>query len=104
MEPPVAAALGPGVPPILPVPRYGSKTSSSAVFIAAVEAPFAVVSAGWRKCFGHPKPEVLARYANAHVPVFNTAEQGAVPLDFPPDAGARREQGWRQRQPRCWRE
>jgi competence protein ComEC len=104
MEPQVVAALGPGRPPVLLVPHHGSKTSSSAAFIAAVRAPFAVVSAGWRNRFGHPKPEVLARYADAQVPVFNTAEQGAVPLDFPPDAGGRREQGWRQRQPRYWRE
>ena len=103
-EPEVAAALGPGVPLVLLVPHHGSKTSSSAAFIAAVRASFAVVSAGWRNRFGHPKAEVLSRYADAQVPVFNTAEQGAVPLDFPPDAGARREQGWRQRQPRYWRE
>ena len=104
MEPQVAAALGPGMPPVLLVPHHGSKTSSSAAFIAAIQAPWAVVSAGWRNRFGHPKPEVLARYADAQVPVFNTAEQGAMPLDFPPDAGARREQGWRQRRPRYWRE
>jgi competence protein ComEC len=104
MEPQVAAALGPGMPPVLLVPHHGSKTSSSAAFLAAIQAPWAVVSAGWRNRFGHPKPEVLARYADAQVPVFNTAEQGAMPLDFPPDAGARREQGWRQRRPRYWRE
>jgi len=104
VEPEVTAALGPGVPPVLLVPHHGSKTSSSAAFIAAVRAPLAVVSAGWRNRFGHPKPEVLARYADAQVPVFNTAEQGAIPLDFPPDAPAQREQGWRLRQPRYWRE
>ena len=104
METQVALALGPGVPPVLLVPHHGSKISSNATFIAAVRAPFGVVSAGWRNRYGHPKPEVLARYADAQVPVFNTAEQGAVSLDFPPDADARREQGWRQRQPRYGRE
>jgi competence protein ComEC len=104
MEPDVAAALGPGMPLVLLVPHHGSKTSSSEAFIAAVRAPFAVVSAGWRNRFGHPKPEVMARYAAAQVPVFNTAEQGAVPLDFPSDADPRREQGWRLRRPRYWRE
>ncbi|MGH8157014.1 MAG: DNA internalization-related competence protein ComEC/Rec2 [Rhodanobacter sp.] len=104
MEPPVAAALGPGSRPVLLIPHHGSKTSSSAAFIAALQPPLALVSAGWRNRFGHPKPEVLARYADAGVLVFNTAMEGAIPLDFPADAPARRETGWRWRQPRYWRE
>jgi competence protein ComEC len=104
MEPQVAAALGPGPPPVMLVPHHGSKTSSSAAFIVAVRPRLAVVSAGWRNRFGHPKPEVLARYAEAQVPVFDTARQGAIPLDFPADAPPRREPGWRQRQARYWRE
>jgi competence protein ComEC len=103
-EPQVAAALGTGAPPVLLVPHHGSKTSSSAAFISAVQPPLALVSAGWRNRFGHPKPEVLARYAEAHVPVFNTAEQGAIPLDFSADAPPQRGPGWRQRQTRYWRE
>jgi competence protein ComEC len=89
---------------VLLVPHHGSKTSSGAGFIAAVQPSVAIVSAGWRNRFGHPKPEVLARYAAAGVPVFNTAVQGAIALDFPVDAPPRREAGWRQRQPRYWRE
>lgn len=103
-EPQVAAALGQGMPPLMVVPHHGSKTSSSADFITAVGPPMALVSAGWRNRFGHPKPEVLARYAAAHVPVFNTAVQGAILLDFPVDAPARRAPGWRFRQRRYWRE
>jgi competence protein ComEC len=104
VEPQVAAALGPGPPPILLVPHHGSKTSSSAAFIGAVQPSLALVSAGWHNHFGHPKPEVLARYAQAHVPVFNTAEQGAIPLEFPADGPPRRGPGWRLQQPRYWRE
>jgi competence protein ComEC len=104
MEPGVAAALGPGPRPLLLVPHHGSTTASGADFIAAVRPPFALVSAGWRNRFGHPKPEVLARYAAARVPVFNTAVQGAIPLDFPADGPPRRETGWRLRRPRYWRE
>jgi competence protein ComEC len=104
MESQVAAALGNGPPPVLLVPHHGSKSSSSTSFIATVQPSLAVVSAGWHNRFGHPKPEVLARYADAQVPVFNTAVQGAIPLDFPVDAPPRRGQGWRWRQPRYWRE
>ena len=104
VEPQVVAALGPGPRPFMLVPHHGSKTSSGAAFIAAVQPPLALVSAGWRNRFGHPKPEVLARYAAAGVPVFNTAVQGAIPLDFPANAPPRRLRGWRGRQPRYWRE
>jgi competence protein ComEC len=104
VEPKVAAALGPGPRPFMLVPHHGSKTSSSAAFIGAVRPSMALVSAGWRNRFGHPKSEVLARYASAHVPVFNTAVEGAIPLQFPADGPPRRSRGWRQRQPRYWRE
>lgn len=104
VEPAVADALGDGPPPVLLVPHHGSKTSSGADFIGAVAPPFAVVSAGWRNRFGHPAPVVLARYASAHVPVLNTADNGAIALDFPVDGPARVTARWRLRDPRYWRE
>ncbi|HEX8778864.1 MAG TPA: DNA internalization-related competence protein ComEC/Rec2 [Rhodanobacter sp.] len=104
VEPQVAAAVGSGVPPVLLVPHHGSKTSSRTDFIDAVNPPFAVVSAGWRNRFGHPKPEVMARYAKAGVPVLNTADSGAIALGFPADAPARVIARWRRREPRYWRE
>jgi competence protein ComEC len=104
VEPDVAGALGPGAAPVMLVPHHGSKTSSAPAFIRVVHPPFVVVSAGWRNRFGHPRPEVVARYAHAGVPMFNTALEGAIPLVFPPQARPRRERGWRKRQTRYWRE
>ena len=103
-EPAVLAGLGPGKPPVLVVPHHGSSSSSSASFIAALQPPFALVSAGWRNRFGHPRADVLARYASAGVPVFNTADEGAIPIDFAADAEPQRLPGWRRRAPRYWRE
>lgn len=103
-EPAVAAALGRGPPPVLLVPHHGSSSSSSAPFIAAVKPPLALISAGWHNRFGHPRADVLARYAEAGVPVFNTAVEGAIAVDFPADARPRREPGWRRQQARYWRE
>ena len=103
-EPHVAAALGPGPKPLLQVPHHGSKSSSSAEFIAAVQPELAVVSAGWRNRFGHPRPEVMQRYAAAGVSVFNTAVDGAVQLDFPASAPAYVSARWRLLQRRYWRE
>jgi competence protein ComEC len=100
----IAAALGPGPRPVLQMPHHGSKSSSSAAFIAAIEPRLAVVSAGWRNRFGHPRPEVLQRYAAAGVPVFNTAQEGALQIDFPADAPARVVARWRSLERRYWRE
>jgi competence protein ComEC len=104
VEPRVAAALGAGPPPVLQVPHHGSRTSSSQGFIGALHPALAVVSAGWRNRFGHPRPEVLQRYREAGVPVLNTATGGAIQIDFPADAEARVTATWRQRQSRYWRE
>jgi len=100
----IAASVAHGPRPILQVPHHGSKTSSSAGFIAAIQPELAVVSAGWRNRFGHPKPEVMQRYAAAGVPVFNTAVDGAIQLDFPATAPAYVAARWRLKQRRYWRE
>ncbi|MEP6898466.1 MAG: DNA internalization-related competence protein ComEC/Rec2, partial [Rhodanobacter sp.] len=104
IEPQVAAALAPGSAPVLLVPHHGSKTSSSAVFIAAVQPSLAVVSAGWRNRFGHPKPEVLERYLQAHVPLLNTADSGAIELAFAGAGPPRQVARWRLSSRRYWRE
>ena len=103
-EPRVAAALGSGPPLVLQVPHHGSRTSSSAPFIKAIEPELAVVSAGWRNRFGHPRPEVLQRYAQAGVPVLNTALEGAVQIDFPAAARPFVAARWRRLKRRYWRE
>ena len=47
---------------VLLVPHHGSRTSSTAAFIGAVAPGTAVAQAGYRSRFGHPAPEVEARY------------------------------------------
>ena len=49
---------------LLLVPHHGSKTSSSAEFLAAVHPQTAVVQAGYRNRYGHPAPMVVRRYAD----------------------------------------
>lgn len=104
VEPQVVAAIPRGPAPVLLVPHHGSKTSSSAEFLAALEPPLALVSAGWRNRFGHPRPEVIQRYAEAGITVLNTAEEGAIALDFPAGGVPQAQPGWRRRQMRYWRE
>lgn len=105
VEPAVAAALAEReLPLVLLVPHHGSRTSSSAAFIQAVQPSLALVSAGWRNRFGHPHPQVVQRYADAGVPLLNTAERGAIQLDFPANSAPLVAISWRQRHPRYWRE
>ncbi len=47
---------------LLLVPHHGSRTSSSAALLDAVQPRIALVQAGYRNRFGHPVPEVLQRY------------------------------------------
>lgn len=50
---------------VLLVPHHGSRTSSSPAFVAAVGAQHVIYPVGYRNRFGHPRPEVTARYAGA---------------------------------------
>jgi competence protein ComEC len=94
----------PGLPLVLQVPHHGSRTSSSPDFIATTNPELAIVSTGWLNRFGHPRPEVLQRYASAGVPVLNTALEGAIQIDFPARTATYAAIRWRQRQRRYWRE
>lgn len=104
VEPAVAAAAGAGPPLVLVVAHHGSKSSSSADFLAALQPTSALVSAGWRSRFGHPHPLVVQRYAAAGVPLWNTADSGALTVAFPRDAAPLLVSRERERQRRYWRE
>jgi competence protein ComEC len=67
---------------VLLVPHHGSRTSSSAEFLAAVGATTAVVPAGYRSRFGHPHTEVLERYSGSGAAVLRTDRDGAVTARF----------------------
>ena len=47
---------------LLLVPHHGSKTSSSAEFLAAVRPELVLFQAGYRNRYGHPAADVVARY------------------------------------------
>ncbi len=75
-----AQLLNRGLAPatFLLVPHHGSKTSSSAEFLATVAPSVAVVQAGYRNRYGHPAPEVRDRYQTlASVQWVETANCGA---------------------------
>jgi len=86
---------------VLLVPHHGSRTSSTAEFIAAVAPRWAVLPVGYRSRFGHPAGEVMARYAAAGTSVLRTDLDGAVQVRLT-GAGVEIE-AERQRAMRYWR-
>jgi len=66
---------------VLKVGHHGSRTSSSAPFIAAVDPSEAVISVGARNRFGHPNPATLSTLSAAHVRVWRTDHDGEISVD-----------------------
>lgn len=62
---------------VLLVPHHGSRTSSTAAFLDAVAPRVAVVQAAYRSRFGHPAPDVMARYAERGIAVVRSDRCGA---------------------------
>lgn len=60
------------------VAHHGSAGSSSAPWVDAVGARLALVSAGHRNRFGHPRAEVVQRWAASGAEVLGTASSGAL--------------------------
>ncbi len=63
---------------LLKVAHHGSATSTTPELLAAVQPHFAVISAGYRNSFGHPRPIVLQRLQVAHVRTYRTDMLGVV--------------------------
>jgi len=63
---------------VLLVPHHGSRTSSTAAFLDAVQPRIALLQAGYRNRFGHPAPAVLERYRERGVQVVESARCGAA--------------------------
>jgi len=66
----------------LVVPHHGSKTSSTDKFIAAVRLGYAVFTVGYRNRFGHPKQEVVQRYADSGSTLLRSDEDGAILIEM----------------------
>ncbi len=83
---------------VLVVPHHGSRTSSTWPFLRAVAPTMAIFGCGYRNRFGHPRPDILARYSTIGASIRRTDQEGALSLTFAAGqglvaVGARRERG-----------
>lgn len=67
---------------ILQVPHHGSKTSSTEIFLRHTQPRLALASVGYLNRYGHPHKVVRERYARYRIPMYHTAEEGAVTVSF----------------------
>ena len=86
---------------VLVVPHHGSRTSSTPPFVAAVSPAAAVFTPGYRNRYGHPRPEVVARYGSAAR--YRTDLDGALTFEFGAAAPSR-PQAERERRRRYWQD
>jgi len=63
---------------LLKVAHHGSAGSTSSELLATVHPRYAVISAGVRNVYGHPRREVLERLQEAGVKTYRTDMMGAV--------------------------
>jgi competence protein ComEC len=63
---------------VVKVAHHGSKTSSTAPFIAATQPRFAVISVGQTSIFGHPNREVVERWRNSGAQILTTGTSGTI--------------------------
>jgi competence protein ComEC len=82
-------------------PHHGSRSSSSPALLDAVGPAFAVAQSGYRNRFGHPDPQVVARYAGRGVQLVRTDHAGAAQWRFAAD-GAVEFRAWRAIAVRYW--
>lgn len=87
---------------MLVVPHHGSKTSSTAAFVAAVHPRYAVFTSGYRNHFGHPKTEVVERYRATGSELLRSDEDGAIMVEM--DAANLHVEKYRKTHARYWQQ
>ncbi len=85
---------------ILLMPHHGSNTSSTAVFIDALQPSWAIAQAGYRNRYRHPTARVMARYVERDIPTLETIHTGAQIWEFKKEG--MRKIFWRNQQRRAW--
>ena len=70
---------------VLVAPHHGSNSSSSAALLERLRPDHVVFSAGWNHHYGHPHPQVLARYQAIGSRSHHTGTSGAITFSWDRD-------------------
>ncbi len=87
---------------VLVVAHHGSKTSSRLAFVNAVQPNIALIPAGYRNRYRHPKAEVIARYKSAGASVHHSGHSGALSILFNAQAGSLKVEQYRKKHRKYW--
>lgn len=63
---------------VLKLGHHGSRTSSSQIFLSAVNPDYAIISAGLNNKYGHPHKEVVDLLAQLKIPSISTIDHGTI--------------------------
>lgn len=85
---------------VLVAPHHGSQTSSTAPWVAAVNASTVIFPVGYRNRFRHPAAEVVERYQQSGARLLRTDTMGAVSVRL--GAGGIATSSYRAEKPRYW--
>jgi competence protein ComEC len=88
---------------VLVVPHHGSRSSSTATFLDAVQPRVALIPVAYRNRYRFPHASVLARLAAREVRVLDTARHGAISVEVEREAGIRVSRLERVARSRIWR-
>lgn len=69
---------------ILKIAHHGSRGSTSAVFLDAVQPSWALIPVGGANVYGHPAPQVLERLRERGIATLRTDHHGEASLDLGP--------------------
>jgi competence protein ComEC len=97
----LAAGAVPAVD-VMIVPHHGSRTSSTAAFVAATRPHWVVYAVGHRNRWNFPAPRVVERWAAAGAEARSTSDSGALTFELRPGFALAEPQEWRQRHRRPW--
>lgn len=67
---------------VLVAGHHGSRTSSLAGFVEAVQPRYGVFTVGYRNRFGHPHPEVVTRFRQQGARILRSDASGLIRLTF----------------------
>lgn len=85
---------------LLVAPHHGSRSSSGLSFVAATLPDYTVFTVGYRNRFGHPKEEIVQRYADSGAQLLRSDEDGAIQVEM--DAKRIKVERYRQAHARYW--